>query len=83
MKNEILLKDNKIKKELLEKGYEFVGQTDTEILCGLIDNLYKDEKDIVKVNNNYKGIIGIFIIFLLILFIKYPADSIKSAKING
>ena len=37
-----------LKEELLNKGYKFKSETDTEILCALIDDLYKENKSITK-----------------------------------
>lgn len=37
-----------IKKKLLEVGYKFKGETDSEILCGLIDYYYNQEKDMIN-----------------------------------
>ena len=44
-----------LKKELEKDGYEFQSETDTEILCGLIDKLYQKEKDLLKVLNKIKN----------------------------
>ena len=37
-----------LKNDLVKKGYKFKSQTDTEVLCALIDSIYQDEKDVVK-----------------------------------
>ena len=37
-----------LKEELIEKGYRFVSETDTEIGVQLIDLYYKEEKDLLK-----------------------------------
>lgn len=37
-----------LKKLLLENGYNFVSETDTEVACALLDYQYKKEKDILK-----------------------------------
>ena len=37
-----------IKEKLIKFGYKFVGETDSEVLCGLIDYYYKQNKDILK-----------------------------------
>ena len=37
-----------LKLELLDKGYTFKSDTDTEVACAKLDDLYKDEKDILK-----------------------------------
>ena len=37
-----------LKLELLDKGYTFKSNTDTEVACAKLDDLYKDEKDILK-----------------------------------
>lgn len=46
-----------LKKMLTEKGYAFVSQTDTEILCGLIDYLYCEEKDMLKAINKMTNLV--------------------------
>ena len=37
-----------LKTNLLEKGYKFQGETDSEVLCALIDSYYQESKDIIK-----------------------------------
>ena len=43
-----------LKAQLENEGYEFQSQTDTEILCALIDKLYKKENDLLKAINLIK-----------------------------
>lgn len=40
-----------LKKELLTKGYCFKSETDTEIVCALIDDILKENKDKISVLN--------------------------------
>ena len=40
-----------IKNKLLDYGYKFVGETDSEVLCALIDHYCKDNDDIVYILN--------------------------------
>ncbi len=48
-----------LKAELKKEGYVFNNETDTEVLCALIDKLYKENKDILvvidKLKNEIKG----------------------------
>lgn len=46
--NGIIENYSDIKKDLIEKGYNFKSETDTEVATALIDLLYKEEKDILK-----------------------------------
>lgn len=46
--NGIIENYQELKKELQEKGYNFLSNTDTEIIASLLDELYKEKKDIVK-----------------------------------
>ncbi len=46
-----------IKNKLLEKGYSFKTQTDTEVAAALLDYLYKDSKDMIKAINKASKII--------------------------
>ena len=39
----------KLKQELDKEGYKFLSTTDTEIAAGLIDKIYKEEKDKIKI----------------------------------
>ena len=38
-----------IKEELIELGYNFISETDTEVLAAIVDYFYKQEKDMIKV----------------------------------
>lgn len=49
--NGIIENYDELKKELIKKGYEFKTSTDTEVAAGVIDDLYKEEKDMLKVLN--------------------------------
>lgn len=48
--NGIIENYNDLKKVLIEKGYEFKSDTDTEVLVALVDSFYKeqDEKSLLK-----------------------------------
>ena len=46
--NGIIENYNELKEELINKGYNFKSETDTEIACAKIDEIYKQEKDILK-----------------------------------
>ena len=43
-----------LKKELEQKGYTFKSETDTEVACALLDDLYQKHKDINKAINEFK-----------------------------
>ena len=48
-----------LKTSLLEKGYEFNGETDSEVLCALINSYYQENKDIIaSLNHVIKEIKG-------------------------
>ena len=57
----------KLKKQLQERGYEFVSETDTEVLAHLLDYFYKKSKDpmdaITKVMHRVEGSYALGIIF--------------------
>ena len=57
--NGIIENYEELKKLLIDLDYKFVSETDTEVLCALIDKLYNEKKDIVKVlsklNNLVRG----------------------------
>lgn len=40
-----------LRKYLMEKGYTFYSETDTEVIASFLDYLYKDEKDVLKCIN--------------------------------
>lgn len=40
-----------VKEKLIKLDYSFIGETDSEVLCGLIDYYYKQETDILKALN--------------------------------
>lgn len=46
--NGIIENYNVLKNKLIEKGYNFSSETDTEVICALLDYLYKTDKDILK-----------------------------------
>ena len=46
--NEIIDNYLDIKKKLLELDYKFKGETDSEVLCGLIDCYYNETEDILE-----------------------------------
>lgn len=47
--NGIIENDTELKKDLLTKGYGFDSETDTEVLCAIIDYLYCKYKDVLEV----------------------------------
>ena len=50
-----------LKQELIQKGYSFKSQTDTEVIVHMIDYYFKEEKDIVKaVNRAVKRLRGAY-----------------------
>lgn len=57
--NGIIENYNDLKNDLKKYGYTFKTETDTEVLCALIDNLYKENNDILtvidKLKNEIKG----------------------------
>ena len=57
--NGIIENYQELKDILIDNGYKFNSDTDTEVACAYIDYLYKDNKDIVmsldKCNNMFKG----------------------------
>ena len=56
-----------LKQELIEKGYEFKSQTDTEVACALIDSIYQEEKDILKsINKAIRTIEGSYAFGILV-----------------
>ena len=40
-----------LKEELIKKGYIFISDTDTEVIAVLLDDLYKEENDMLKAIN--------------------------------
>ncbi len=56
-----------LKEELINLGYKFQSETDTEVACALIDHLYSKEKDKLKVLNELetklKGSYALLILF--------------------
>ncbi len=46
--NGIIENYSELKEELIKKGYTFKSETDTEVACASIDDLYKEKKDILK-----------------------------------
>ena len=53
--NGIVENYKELKKQL--KEYNFKSETDTEVLCALIDKIYKEKKDILKTLNSLKNIV--------------------------
>ena len=43
-----------IKKELIENGYSFQSETDSEVACALLDHLYKNNSNILKAIDKFK-----------------------------
>ncbi len=49
--NGIIENYNELREELIEKGYVFNTETDTEVAAGIIDDLYNKEGDMLKALN--------------------------------
>ena len=49
--NGIIENYSELKEKLINKGYIFKSETDTEVACALIDDIYKSQKDILKTLN--------------------------------
>ena len=65
--NGIIENYNELKQELIKHGYVFKSETDTEVACCVIDYLYRDLKDKIKVLEKLKEVLkGSYA--LLILF---------------
>lgn len=61
--NGIIENYNELKEELMNKGYKFYSQTDTEVIPNLIDYYYKEEKDLLRaVNRACKDLKGSYAI---------------------
>lgn len=61
--NGIIENYNELKEELVEKGYKFYSQTDTEVIPNLVNYYYNEEKDLLKaVNNTCKDLKGSYAI---------------------
>lgn len=52
--NGIIENYEEIKQELINNGYKFKSETDSEVACALLDYLYKDTKDIIKTIKLFK-----------------------------
>lgn len=64
--NGIIENYNEIKEKLIKEGYNFISDTDTEVLCALIDKSYKKEKEILKVIEKVKEkIIGSYAVGII------------------
>lgn len=46
--NGIIENYQELKEELIDKGYKFISDTDSEVAAGYIDYLYNQDKDIIK-----------------------------------
>ena len=55
-----------LKDELIEKGYSFKSDTDTEVACALIDYIYKLENDKIKTLERIKELIKGSYAFLIL-----------------
>ena len=55
--NGIIENYHELKQELIEKGYNFISSTDTEVAVALIDYLYKEDKDMINVLSKLKDIL--------------------------
>ncbi len=65
--NGIIENYSELKKELIKKGYSFLSDTDTEVICALLDDILKKEtnhvKAIKKATELLKGSYALGIIF--------------------
>ena len=55
--NGIVENYNELKKDLINKGYIFNSETDTEVVAALIDYIYKKEKDMLKTIQKVKELL--------------------------
>lgn len=53
--NGIIENYHELKKELTNKGYTFISSTDTEVAAALIDYLYQEEKNMVRILNKLQN----------------------------
>ena len=62
-----IVNSGSLREELIEKGYEFKSDTDSEVVCYLIKEEAKNEKDILKVIDNVsQKLIGSYSLVILI-----------------
>ncbi len=65
--NGIIENYQKLRNRLIEKGYTFSSDTDTEVVAHLLDNYYREEKDplqaIIRTMNRVEGSYALGIIF--------------------
>ncbi len=56
-----------LKRELLNKGYNFTSETDTEIACAIINDIYKDKKNkietLITASDKFIGSYALAVIF--------------------
>ncbi|MDD3392391.1 MAG: glutamine--fructose-6-phosphate transaminase (isomerizing) [Bacilli bacterium] len=55
--NGIIENYEELKLVLKESGYSFISETDTEVACALIDKLYNEKNDILKVMDKCRNLI--------------------------
>ena len=55
--NGIIENYNVLRKELEKKGYVFKSETDTEVICTLLDYIYKNDKDVLSCINKLNNIL--------------------------
>jgi glucosamine--fructose-6-phosphate aminotransferase (isomerizing) len=61
--NGIIENYNELKEKLIEEGYKFISETDTEVIPHLVDKYYKEEKNLLKaVFNTCKELQGSYAI---------------------
>ena len=62
-----IVNSGSLREELVEKGYEFKSDTDSEVVCYLIKEEFKNEEDIFKVIDNVsQKLIGSYSLVILI-----------------
>ena len=64
--NGIIENYNELKIKLIKDGYKFKSETDTEVVCALIDKIYKKNKDKLKTLDEIKNILKGSYAFLII-----------------
>jgi glucosamine--fructose-6-phosphate aminotransferase (isomerizing) len=64
--NGIIENHSELRKELIEKGYEFTSQTDTEVIAHLTNDMWDDnleaQQNIIKIVNRLDGAYGLVVL---------------------
>ena len=64
--NGIIENYNELKEKLIDNGYNFKSETDTEVACALIDSIYQKNKDVLKTLEEIKNILKGSYAFLIV-----------------